>query len=178
MTHPLVSRFRALAILPALGALAGLALVAGPASAAPLHFAPETFTIQFANSPVGHGFATGPVRGGFTDHSASSTDDVFTFGLGFGPFGGKVNVEHSAVEPPRLNPRSCTGFAYETGSWRMNGLTGDDADALGFGHFAAWEFASAPRERYGHGCDLRRERLTVYVSASGEAANPHGHSYH
>lgn len=172
MTHPLVSRFRRpLAGLAALGALAlGLALVAGPASAAPLHFAPEAFTIQFANSPVGHGFATGPVRGGFTDHSASPTDDVFTFGLG--PFGSKVNVEHSAVTPPRLDPRSCTGFAYETGSWRMNGLTGRDADAIGFGHFAAWEFASAPRDRF-RGCDYRDEQLTVYVSAWGEAANPH-----
>jgi hypothetical protein len=172
MTHPLVSRFRALALaVPALGALAlGLSLAAGPASAAPLHFAPEAFTIQFDNSPVGHGFATGPVRGGFTDFSQTPTADLLVF-----PFpAGRVEVDHSAVEPPKLDPRTCTGFAYVPGTWQMYGLSGDDRDAIGFGHFAAWEYASAPRDRY-FGCDRRDERLTVYVSAWGQAANPHHH---
>lgn len=130
-------------------------------------FAPESFTISF---PGGHGTAYGPVAGGFTDNETSPTSGTWAFDP---PSISSVQVDHSAVRAPRINPRTCSGFAVDTGTWQMTGLTGRDAHALGFGRFTAYvsDRGTVDRHRGHRGeCDTRDvSSETVFVSGHGTA---------
>jgi hypothetical protein len=145
--------------------LGTLALSAGGASAAPLPAGlhPETFTINiFDNYQAGQ--AAGPLRGYFRDVSITPTDDVFKFGGAKG----SVNVHHTAVPNPAVNPRSCTGFAVHHGVFELNGVSGRYRHAEGFGRFTAYEWVQEARE-HGH-CDANSGNFEAFVTASGLAS--------
>ena len=158
--HRILAALTAPALLAA--GLATMGLTAAGAQAAPLQLRPESFTITIDNNAQ-FGQASGPVRGFFRDESVSATDEVLVFA------GGTVNLDHTAVRQPRLNRFTCTGFLTENGRWEMNGLSGRDRNAFGFGRFTIFESVSAPRDR--GRCDVGDESFRAFVDGSGVAAN-------
>jgi hypothetical protein len=174
MTLSTSLRFRRLfagaAALAALALPLALASSASAATAGPHFLAPESFSIQFDNSPAGHGYANGPVHGVLTDFSVSPSDDVFTLAFPYG----RVNVDHTPVGQPPVNPFTCTGFAVTHGTWQMQGLAGADRHAFGFGRFTAWTSVEVARHYFG--CDPSDViSETVFVSGHGLVSNPEFH---
>jgi hypothetical protein len=166
------TRRHALAIAASCGLVAASgALVlatAGGASAAPLPapvFHPQTFYIQINTNGHGFGQANGPVRGDFAYAATSATNSVLAFR------DGSVDVTHTnGGGNLNLNPRTCFGFEFEQGAWWLHGLAGDDAFAVGNGHYDAWTWAWGTRERNGR-CGPPVSTVTI-VWAWGHAANP------
>lgn len=169
MTRRITRRALAALAAPAALALGALAFAAAPASASTYggpHFAAESFTLQITSHEAhGHGYAAGPVRGPFTDYSVTQTDDVFAFNHG------AVDVRHTAVGYPQIDPATCSGFLFQQGRWQFRGLTGDDRNATGYGRFDVWESVQLGRDKWGH-CDPQRADVDVYVLGWGQAANP------
>jgi hypothetical protein len=168
MTRFFPRRFhRALLTVAALlgAGVLGLSLT-GAASASPLHG--EFFNLSF---PAATGTAYGPVHGVFTDNEISPTSGIWTFTAP----AGRVQVDHTAVGQPTINPRTCSGFLFENGQWQMYGLTGADRHAFGFGRFQLVEFVQLGRDHQRwqrDRCDPR-DVITenVYVAGQGLAAN-------
>jgi hypothetical protein len=165
---------RAATLAGAVAAAATLTVtLAGAASAATAghrdRLAPEHFTIAIHDNSE-QGAAYGPVHGRFTDVTLgqSGTRDLFVFRYPRGT----AEVDHTAVNGPRLNRYTCQGFAVETGRWRLDGVSGADRNAYGSGRFVIFEHVKAPRDRHGQ-CDQNRAEFDAFVSASGLAANPH-----
>lgn len=168
MTRFTPRRFpRALATLAVLLGAVGLTLgLTGAASASPLHG--EFFTLHF---PAATGTASGPVHGAFADNETSGTSGVWTFTAP----AGRVQVDHTAVGTPTINPRTCSGFLFENGKWEMYGLTGADRHAFGFGRFQLVEYVQLGRDHHRYQrsqCDPR-DVITdnVFVTGQGLAAN-------
>jgi hypothetical protein len=154
-------RRRVLASLGAAACVGGLIAVpvalAGSASAAvtkpapaPHPFRTELFTIQIGEHG-GAGVAYGPVRGPFRDISVNQHRDLFAFPLLHAPgLRGVVQVDHTAVPDPTINPLTCSGFEFAQGTWQFKGLAGVYRHAEGHGGFDAWEAVQLKNLGHGH----------------------------
>ena len=156
---------RRLLLAAAVLAMAGAGLLAlvGPASASTLHngggLRPEYFTITF---PGGNGYASGPVHGAFTDNEVSATAGIWTFSWPWA----KVEVDHSPVGQPQINPQTCTGFLYQQGNWQLKGLVGAYRDKFGWGRFKLWEQVKVARTQQGC-CGNQVVQESVFVVGQG-----------
>jgi hypothetical protein len=160
-----------LASLAALATVAGgVALAAGPASAAPLR--PQSFTLTSTDTPgVLDGTAFGPVHGAFTDTETSDTSGTWVFD---DYEASSVVVDHGEVTPPKINQFTCSGFAFQNVRWLMTGDSGRYADAFGFGRATVLTFVQVGRHRDGT-CNPRRvEFESVRVFGSGLATTRGG----
>ncbi len=171
---------RAAALALAGGMAVGLALAVPAAAQAGTgghRLQTQKFTISFTDDQPGIVIAAGPVRGRGLDYE-SQTDPskaVFVFKKG------TVNVWHDAVgQNPKVDPRSCTIYDVETGSWKFTGGTGKYRHVFGFGRFRFTLFATfrVIRKHHHRACDLKDgpEHQSIFVTAWGQSTlGQHGH---
>ena len=137
----------------------------------------QKFTISITDDAPGIVIAAGPVRGRGLDLESQKSDNkaVFVFRKG------TVNVWHDAVgQNPRVDPRTCSAFDVETGSWKFLGGTGKYRHVFGFGRFKFTLFATfrVIHKHHHRACDLKHgpEHISIFVTAWGKSTlGKHGH---
>lgn len=85
--------------------------------------------------------ATGPVNGVGSDTQLSNVLDRFNLNTG------RVNVRHTGIGFPNVNPTNCTASLLQLGNWRYNGGTGLNFRAIGNGTYRLALLAHFPNIR-------------------------------
>lgn len=177
-------------------ALGGLAMAAGPASAATAggghgDLQPQRFTIKFDETlpeNVGLLRARGPIHGNGVSVDQPNSNTLTVFNLGRG---NTVTINHtdvSGTQPtfyqhaPRFKFngavfRGCVAVLKAAGQWVIVKGTGKYRHAFGYGQFKFFQAFQFQRDHKTHQCDFKTDPkyFRGQVDAWGKATAGHGH---